>query len=71
MILSEDAVARLKPDKLTAIYHQRIPEVLNESLSKLTPEEKKRLADRILVLMSKAVHDHHFDPNKYLNTDTL
>jgi hypothetical protein len=69
MILSEDAVARLKPDKLTALYQQRIPEVLSDNLSKLSPEEKKRLCDRIMVLLAKAVHDHEFDPNQYLTED--
>lgn len=71
MYLSEEAVARLNPDKLTEIYHQRIPEILSQGLSKLTPEEKKRLSDRILVLMAKAVHDHQFNPNQYISTEAL
>jgi hypothetical protein len=62
---------RLKTDKLTAIYHQRIPEVLEAGLSKLSPQEKKLLSDRILVVLSKAVHDHHFDPNQYLTTELM
>jgi len=31
----------LKHDKLEAVYHQRIPEVLENRLAKLSPHEKK------------------------------
>jgi hypothetical protein len=71
MFETDAEMSRLNPDKLTELYSQRIPEVLSKNLSKLTPEEKKRLCDRILVLMAKAVHDHAFNPNQYISTEQL
>jgi hypothetical protein len=68
MFLNEDSDMRLVTDKLYSQYTQKIPEILYKNLSCLTPEEKKRLGDRILVTLAKAVHDHHFNPNDYLTT---
>ena len=58
-------------DKCTEQFTFRIPEILYIEVQKLSRVQKSDLIERLIVSMSRAVHDAKFNPEIYLNSNYL
>jgi len=56
-------------DKLEVNFTLRIPEVTDKQIKRLPAPMKKKLNNRILVVMARTLHEAVFDPRKYLRSE--
>jgi len=56
-------------DKLEVNFTLRIPEVTDKQIKRLPAPMKKKLNNRILVVMARTLHEADFDPRKYLRSE--
>jgi len=58
----------IETDKLMETYSFRIPEITKNSIEKMSRSQKNNLNRRLLIEISRAIHDSNFDPELYLKT---
>lgn len=58
----------LEVDKLDETYSFRLPEVTKRHLDRLSPELKKKLHMRFLLVSAEIIHESKFDARVYLTT---
>jgi hypothetical protein len=61
-------MSRLETDKLTHRYTISIPSRLHTGLQRMNAVDRKKMNDRLMVLMAECVHRAMFDPLFYLKT---
>ena len=62
--------SRLKTDKRTETFSVRIPEITAHHIGKLSPTERTRMFNDLLLCMAYHIHNssRHFDPSTYLSS---
>ena len=58
----------IETDKLMETYSFRIPEVTKMLIEKLSRSQKNNLNRRLLIEVSRAIHDANFIPELYLKS---
>ena len=58
-------------DKCSECFTVKIPEILKVNLDKLSPPQKSKLKQALLVVMAKHIHDNDFNPEIYLSSKDL
>jgi hypothetical protein len=56
-------------EKLTEIFNLRISPSLKQMVDQISNDEKKELNKRIRVEIARAVHNHKFNPDVYLEDE--
>jgi len=56
-------------DKCTEVFSIKIPDITKSKLEKLSPSQKKKLRDEILMAMAHVLHEAEFNPSLYLKSD--
>ena len=68
-LITEDQTMTIETDSLTEQYTLKIPEILKVGVSSLSPSDKKRLNNNIMIIMAKEIHRSKFNPKSYLSTN--
>lgn len=68
-MFDKEVMLSVECDKLMETYSMRIPAITKQYIEKLTPAEKKILNEKILITISKYLHEADFNPTKYLKEE--
>ena len=64
--MSDAIMNGIETDKRTEIFSMRIPSITKALIEGLSPTDKTRLNDSILMTIAKCLHEAKFDPRLYL-----
>jgi hypothetical protein len=67
--LNEEVFLSIEFYKLLDNFSMRVPVITKKLIEKLTPVQKKKLNEKILITIAEVLHDANFNPIKYLKEE--